>query len=229
MSTERVIIHLPDDAANIVSIYHHVLTHSTMIDQATSKTLHLFELLSEALTPHKVPVKLVGTNCIVISDYEEQIPAILRLISPLLLDFSTLTVLESAKLIWTSGDEDAEFSIETAEYAAPWASLNSLPHWIDWITANARAMAELGIGKDPRDFFLVRDAIRHQTYIQTYFNPIDEAYRVEMRLGNARQHYACTCSKANTVVREIEAWMNTRTYTTDGWQKLDLEKSDPGN
>ncbi|MHA7687754.1 hypothetical protein ACX9MK_09210, partial [Corynebacterium evansiae] len=222
MSTERIIIHLPTTPAEPEDTYSLVFAASRADKHTSTHTRQLQQYLTNTLSPHKIPVELTGAECIAIRDNNEHIPQLLQLISPVLSYFTTLTILENDQLVWTFGDEDSQFTIETSQFYAPWASLRSIPSWIDRITTNARSLANLNIGTDPRDFLIISDNTRDQHYIQCYFSPSDNNYRVEMRLGDAQHHYWCMRNDAQNVIRELSTWMTSTNHPITGWNKLDI-------
>ena len=222
MSTERIIIHLPTTPTEPEDTYSLVTAASRADKHTSTHTRQLQQYLTNILSPHKIPVELTGAECIAIRDNNEHIPQLLQLISPILSYFTTLTILESNQLVWTFGDEDSQFTTETSQFYAPWASLRSIPSWIDHITTKARSLANLNIGTDPRDFLIISDNTKDQHYIQCYFSPADNNYRVEMRLGDAQHHYWCMRDDAWSVIRELSTWMTTTDHSTTGWNKLDI-------
>ncbi|MCG7457569.1 hypothetical protein [Corynebacterium sp. ACRPH] len=222
MSTERIIIHLPTTPTEPEDTYSLVTAASRADKHTSTHTRQLQQYLTNILSPHKIPVELTGAECIAIRDNNEHIPQLLQLISPILSYFTTLTILESNQLVWTFGDEDSQFTTETSQFYAPWASLRSIPSWIDHITTKARSLANLNIGTDPRDFLIISDNTKDQHYIQCYFSPADNNYRVEMRLGDAEHHYWCMRDDAWSVIRELSTWMTATDHSTTGWNKLDI-------
>lgn len=222
MSAERIIINLPPAQVAPYEVYDYVSCASQQEEHASPQTRQLQQHLTKILAPHDLPVELVGNNCIGISDYDENIPQILQFISPLLSRYPTLTVLEFSEFVWTFGDENTNFSTETSEYSAPWASLRGLPSWIELITTNACTMTELNLGNDPRDFLIITNATKHQHYMQCYYSPVDRTYRVEIRLGDAQHHYWHTTPETSTVIHELTTWITTGTHSTHGWQKLNI-------
>ena len=178
--------------------------------------------LTNILAPHKISVELTGAECIAIKDNNEHIPQLLQLISPVLSYFTTLTILENNQQVWTFGDEDSHFTTETSQLYARWASLRSIPSWIDHVTANARSLASRNIGTDPRDFLIISDNTKDQHYIQCYFSPADNNYHVEMRLGDAQHHFWRIRNDARSLIRELSTWMTSTDHSTTGWSKLDI-------
>lgn len=222
MSTERIIIHLPTAPAEPENTYNLVTAASRADKHTSAHTLQLQQHLTNILAPHKISVELTGAECIAIKDNNEHIPQLLQLISPVLSYFTTLTILENNQQVWTFGDEDSRFTTETSHLHVPWASLRSIPSWIDHVTANTRSLASRNIGTDPRDFLIISDNTKNQHYIQCYFSPADNNYRVEMRLGDAQHHFWCMRNDARSVIRELSTWMNSTDHPITGWNKLDI-------
>lgn len=222
MSTERVIIHLPTTPAAPDEIYNLVISASQAENHFSQQALQLYQYLTKVLAPHNIAVELTGSNCLAISDFDDHIAQLLLSVSPVLSYFTTLTVLENEQLVWTFGDENSNFTTETMEYQAPWASLRSIPYWIDYITTNAWSLANLNVGTDPRDFLIISDNTKIEHYIQCYFSPDSNNYRVEMRLGDALHHYWCDKNDAASVIQELSTWMSAPNHSTAGWNKLDI-------
>lgn len=222
MSTERIIIHLPTTPTEPEDTYSLVTAASHADKHTSTHTRQLQQYLTNILSPHKIPVELTGAECIAIRDNNEHIPQLLQLISPVLSYFTTLTILENNQLVWTFGDENSQFTTETSQFYAPWASLRSIPSWIDHITTNARSLASRNMGTDPRDFLIISDNTKDQHYIQCYFSPADNNYRVEMRVGDAQHNYWCIRDDAWSVIRELSTWMTTTDHSATGWNKLDI-------
>ena len=222
MSTERIIIHLPTTPTEPEDTYSLVTAASRAAKHTSTHTRQLQQYLTNTLSPHKIPVELTGAECIAIRANNEHIPQLLQLISPVLSYFTTLTILENNQLVWTFGDENSHFTTETSQLYAPWASLRSIPSWIDHVTANARSLASRNVGTDPRDFLIISDNTKDQHYIQCYFSPADNNYRVEMRLGDAQHHFWRIRNDARSLIRELSTWMTSTDHSTTGWSKLDI-------
>ncbi|MCG7259655.1 MULTISPECIES: hypothetical protein [unclassified Corynebacterium] len=222
MSTERIIIHLPTAPTEPENTYNLVTAASRADKHTSAHTRQLQQHLTNILAPHKISVELTGAECIAIKDNNEHIPQLLQLISPVLSYFTTLTILENNQQVWTFGDENSRFTTETSQLHIPWASLHSIPSWIDHITTNARSLASRNIGTDPRDFLIISDNTKDQHYIQCYFSPADDNYRVEMRLGDAQHHFWCMRNDARSLIRELSTWMNSTDHPITGWNKLDI-------
>lgn len=222
MSTERIIIHLPTAPTEREDIYNLVISAGRADKHTSAHTLQLHQHLTNILSPHKISVELTGAECIAIKDNNEHIPQLLQLISPVLSYFTTLTILENNQLVWTFGDENSHFTTETSQLHAPWASLRSIPSWIDHVTTNARSLASRNIGTDPRDFLIISDNTKDQHYIQCYFSPADNNYRVEMRLGDAQHHFWRIRNDARSLIRELSTWMTSTDHSTTSWSKLDI-------
>ena len=169
-------------------------------------------------------VRLVGDRCLLMAVEDSTVPAAGQWLSALCLDNHLGLASSTDEAVIFHGDETEDFSTETAEIEMPTYS----PAALGYLLRSVKQAQVEGEADDfAHDFLIVGQAEKPEYYMQAVYQPQEQTWQVEYRLGAQTRHYLTTMSSQKEVEQAFTDWVarDTGYQQRHDWRLLDFPEA----
>lgn len=149
------------------------------------------------------------------------VPLLVKRLSQITAGRGLSVVSELHDLVFAYGDDTPDMFIRTYNWDIAWASPRALPQWLTKVTEETTYYHDRG--REDVDFLIVGETHDGDQYIQTMYQPAEEAYLVEVRDGGPDAHYRAMIVSYDEALAAFQTWMATRERLPQAdWTLIDM-------